>query len=167
MPAPGQTSALRRFTQRHAGLVQFIKFALLGLVASAVELAVFALCNFWLFRPLAVRPFSWWLIDYSVPNGGLCAFWAFVISYAAGQITNFLVQRKYTFHARSNPALSALLYVLAILAVYAFTLWLPTVTRAPFTALLGETAGDFAVKIVNMFSSMLILYPINKYVVMK
>lgn len=164
---PKKNSAFARFKREHEALWQFIQFALLGLVATLVELAVFAVLNFWVFAPLKTRPFSWWLIDYSVDNGGLCAFWSFVISYAAGQTVNFIIQRKYTFRAQSNPARSALLYALAILLLYAFTLWLPTVLRAPLTALLGENLGDMAVKLCNMFASMLILFPINKFIIMR
>ncbi|MDO4571754.1 MAG: GtrA family protein [Clostridia bacterium] len=165
--ARNRDGAFARFQSEHAALWQFIKFALLGLVATAVELAVFALCDFLLFRGLRARPFSWWLIDYSVENGGLGAFWAFVISYAAGQITNFVIQRKYTFHARNNPALSALMYLLVILALYVFTLWLPTLLHAPLAAALGDTLGELAVKAVNMFATMLILFPVNKFVIMR
>lgn len=158
----GFKAAYRRFQERHGTLVQMLKFWLLGGIATVVDLGVFALCNYWLFVGYKSTPVTWWLLDYRVENGGLCALLSFAISYAVSQTVNFFVQRKATFGATNNVALSAVLYLIMILGVYAFTLWLPTLILAPIEAWAGAALGDVLVKLICQFASFLIQFPLNK-----
>ena len=146
---------------------QFIMFMLMGCFTSVVELGSFAICNFWIFVPLRERAFSWWLIDYSVKNGGLTAFLSFAISFAVSQIFNFFLQRKTTFKANNNAGRSAVMYAVMVISIYFLQLYLPTLIRAPIAAALGATLGDLLVKMINMTSSMLIQFPINKFLIMR
>ena len=160
-------AAISQWRARHAGFAQFIQFALMGCITSAVDFGVFALCNFWLFRSLREVGFRWWLMDYSVANGGLCAFWAFAVSYGVSQTFNFFLQRKTTFRANNNVARSGAMYLVMVLSTYVLQLYLPTLIWTPVIAAFGQTLGDFVVKAVNSFVSMLIQFPINKYLVMR
>ncbi len=159
--------SLKTFAEKHASLFQLIKFLTLSLIASVVEFLVFALCNYVLFKGYSARNISWFIFNYTAENGGLCAFLSMAISYAAAQITNFLVQRKYTFKATNNVALSALLYTIMVLLTYAFVMYLPSLIGAPVYRALGATAGAVVVKIICQSSSALIQFPLNKFVVMK
>ena len=152
---------------KHVTLWQFILYMLMGCLTSVVDFGTFALLNFWILVRFRYQPFSWWLIDYSIKNGGLTAFLSFAISFAISQIFNFVLQRKTTFKANNNVAGSAVMYTIMILLVYVFQLYLPTLTRVPLVALLGVTLGDIMVKVINMTSSMLIQFPINKWVIMR
>ena len=81
--------------------------------------------------------------------------------------TQFFLQRKTTFKANNNAAVSAILYAIMVIGVYFVQLFLPTLLRAPLVALIGVTLGDLAMKLLNMTVSMLIQFPLNKYVIMR
>lgn len=158
---------LAAFKERHEALWELASFWLMGGVATVVDLGVFALCSYVLFRPLATDGVSWWLFDYSVENGGLAALLSFAASFAVSQTVNFFVQRKVTFAATNNVAASAVMYTVMVLGVYVFVMWLPTVIGAPVYAWLGAGAGAIAVKLICQFASFLIQFPINKWVIMR
>lgn len=152
---------------KKSGLFQFVKFMLLSLIASAVEFASFALFNFVIFRKLSHIDFSWAVFEYSSQNGGLCAFLALALSFTLAQITNFLVQRHFTFKSRGNAAKSALMYFVMVVIMYVYVLWLPSVIGPWLYSKLGESAGALAVKLVSQFTSALIQFPLNKFLVMR
>ncbi len=156
-----------RWKEKHASLWQFVMFMLMSGITTLVDFGVFALFNFWLLAPLRDRAFSWWMLDYSVESGGMTAFLAFAISFAVSQTFNFFLQRKTTFKATNNVLRSGILYAVMVIAVYFLQLYLPTLIRGPIVALLGVVLGDFAVKGINMTVSMLIQFPINKWVIMR
>lgn len=166
MPGKEQT----RFTlwkNRHAAVWQFIMYAMVGCLVSAIELSTFAIFNFWVFTRYSDRTFSWWLINYTVADGGLTAFLSYAVSFAVAQTLSFIVQRKATFKANNNAAKSASMFVVMILLLYCFQLYLPTIIREPIVSALGETLGDIAAKIVVMFCTMLIQFPLSKFVIMR
>jgi len=162
-----QKSGFARWKERHAGLWQFVLFVLMSGVTTLVDLGTFALFNFWLLAPYRGRPFLWGPFQYSAESGGLTAFGAFAVSFAVSQTFNFFLQRKTTFKANNNAAASAAMYALMVIGVYFLQLYLPTLLRAPLTGLLGPTVGDLIMKLVNMAVSMLIQFPMNKYVIMR
>lgn len=159
--------AFTRWKERHKGLWQFVMFMLMSGITTLVDLGTFALFNFWLLAPYRMQPFFWGPFRYSVENGGLTAFGAFAASFAISQTFNFFLQRKTTFKANNNPALSAILYAIMVVGVYFVQLYLPTLLRAPIAGMIGTTAGDLAMKLINMTLSMLIQFPMNKYVIMR
>jgi putative flippase GtrA len=146
---------------------QFIKYTLMSLITTVVDMGVFALLNYWVFAGVKQVAFRWWLFDYRVENGGLCAFLALVISFAASQTVNFFLQRKVTFGATNNKLYSAMMYAVMVVSVYFFTLWLPTLFIEPLYAAIGENWGGIITKMVCMTISFLIQFPMNKWVIMK
>ncbi len=162
-----QKSAWQEWKSAHAGLWQFVMFVLMSGITTLVDLATFAVFNFWIFRSLHDTPFFWGPIRYSVENGGLTAFGAFAVSFAVSQTVNFFLQRKKTFHATNNAVSSALLYALMVIGVYFLQLYVPTLIRAPIVAVIGAVIGDLLVKAINMILSMLIQFPLNKWVIMR
>lgn len=146
---------------------QFIKFLILGLVATIVEWGVFALCNYNLFQNLADIPFSWFIFDYPVEFGGLSMFLATVLSFTAAQITNFIVQRKFTFKAEGNVVYSAIMYTVMVLLSYAYIMWVPSVFSPLLMPLLGAEFTAMGVKILSQFTCCLIQFPFNKFIIMK
>ncbi len=162
-----QQSGFARWKEKHASLWQFVMFMLMSGITTLVDLGVFSLLNFWLLTPLRDRAFHWWLIDYSLPNGGMTAFLAFAISFAVSQTFNFFLQRKTTFKATTNVVKSGIQYAVMVLGTYFVQLYLPTLIREPIVALVGAVLGDLAVKLINMTVSMLIQFPINKWIIMR
>lgn len=162
-----QIGAFSLWKEKHSGFWQFILFMLMSGITTLVDLGTFALFRFWLLAPFRDQPFFWGPFRYSVESGGLTAFGAFAISFAISQTFNFFLQRKTTFKASNNVAASAAMYVVMVIGVYFMQLYLPTLLRAPLAGAFGEAAGDIAMKLVNMTVSMLIQFPMNKYVIMR
>ncbi len=160
-------AAFRSWREAHKGLWQFVLFILMSGITTVVDLSTFAVLNFWVFAAYRSEAFALGPIRYSAASGGLCAFLAFAVSFAVSQTLNFFLQRKTTFQANNNAVLSGVLYALMVVGVYFLQLYLPTLLSAPFASLIGVTAGGLAVKLVNMFVSMLIQFPMSKWVIMR
>ena len=160
-------SSLTKWKAAHGAFWQFIVFMLMSCITTVVDLGSFSLLNFWAFSHLKEQAFSWWLINYSVAAGGLCAFLSFALSFAVSQTFNFFLQRKATFKADNNLLFSGVMYAVMVIAVYFLQIYLPTLIRESIARLIGSTYGDLVVKFVNMTMSMLIQFPMNKYVIMR
>ena len=147
--------------------IQFLLFTLMSLLTTVIDLGSFALFNYLVFTPYSGIDFQWWLLDYSVANGGLTAFLSFALSFLISQTFNFFMQRKVTFGATNNIALSASLYAVMILIVFFLQLWIPTLIRTPLANWIGGSWADLIIKNANMTLSFLIQFPVNKYIIMR
>lgn len=156
-----------RFRQKHPTFWQFAVFLFMGAFTGIVDLVTFALCNYWIFRAYAAQPFRWWVFDYGVENGGLCAFLAFAVSFAVSQTFNFFIQRKATFKATNNAVVSGIMYAVMVVGVYLVVLWMPAIVGAPLYALFGNAVGAIVLKLFSQTVSALIQFPINKWVIMR
>ena len=161
-------SAIRAFRTKHAGLYQFISYALLGLVASAVEVCVFALLNYWVLRAWKEVDFHWWILNYNAQTGGgLGGFLAGVLSYLVGQIVNFFIQRKATFRANNNPVGSAAMYLVFICLLWFFQVYMIGLLMRVFEPVMGAGLGDILADLLSMTMGFTISFPINKFVIMR
>jgi putative flippase GtrA len=152
---------------KHETLWQFVMFTLMSSITTVVDFGSFALFNYWVFIPLKEQPFKWSIINYSIEDGGLGAFLAFGLSFAISQTFNFFLQRKTTFKANNNVLYSGIMYAVMVIGVYFFQLWVPSVIQAGIAAVIGATMGAAVVKFINMTISMLIQFPMNKWVIMR
>lgn len=162
-----QSKTKTNFAQKNQTLWEFIKFTLMSIVTTFVDMGVFALLNYWLLVEYKNTGFTWWLFNYRVENGGLTAFLSLLVSFAVSQTGNFILQRKVTFGATNNKLYSAIMYAIMVIAVYFFILWLPTLFIEPLYAAIGENWGGIITKMVSMTISFLIQFPMNKWVIMK
>ena len=156
-----------RFKEKHETLYQFIFFALMGCFTTVVDLGAYAIFNFLVFKKYANTPFSWWLVKYSPESGGLCAFLSFALSYVISQTFNFFLQRKTTFKATNNVLKSGIMYAIMAVSMWFLQIYLPSLIGAPIYLALGVAFGGVVVKCINMFTSMCIQFPINKWVIMR
>ena len=162
------------FAQSHAEFWTFIKFAVVSVISAGIELgaqlaalAVFQaadvsrLPDFFFFRFLAehteIRPgYTLAMIVY-----------AFMASTAIGYTVGFFLNRKSTFHADSNIALSTFLYVLLVIfTIFANSLIGPAIEG--FLPRLGFIpAGLIPVlsKVLSMLATGLWIYPANRFVI--
>ncbi len=152
---------------KHQTLWQFVMFTLMSCITTVVDFGSFALFNYLVFTSLKTLSFSWWIINYSVADGGLCAFLAFALSFAISQTFNFFLQRKTTFKANNNVLYSGIMYAVMVIGVYFLQLWIPSMILAGIAAAIGATLGATAVKFINMTISMVIQFPMNKWVIMR
>ena len=164
---PKKKERFALWKSEHETAWQFVMFVLMSCITTIVDLGSFALFNFIVFVPFHDRSFSWWIIDYTTANGGQTAFFAFACSFAISQSFNFVLQRKTTFKANNNAAKSAVMYAAMVIFVYFLQLYIPTLIRAPIVTVLGAAIGDLLVKMVNMTVSMLIQFPVNKWLIMR
>lgn len=149
-------------------MFEFVSYALLGLLASAAELAAFAVCNFWLFAAWKGTDFHWWILNYTAgTGGGLGGFLATAVSYLVGQAVNFVIQRRVTFRANNSTAGSGALYAVFITALWFFQVYIIGVLMHALRPSLGESWGDLVAKIATMFLCFLISFPMNKFVIMR
>jgi len=160
------TKNIRSITQKKT-LWQFIKFTFLSLITTVVDLGTFALLNYLIFTKYSTVPFVWWLLDYGLEDGGLCAFLSFSLSFVISQTFNFFIQRKITFGSSGNLLRSGIFYAVMVFAVFALGTWIPTLIRAPIALIVGAAWADFIVKNINMTMSFAIQFPMNKWVVMR
>ena len=160
-------AALTQWKTRHAALWQLIMYALVGCVASTIELVSFALCNFLIFPSLHTRSVSIWLIVYTAADGGMTAFLSHIISYTITQVFTFIAQRKATFKSVSKASKSAIIYTAMIIVLYLLQLYLPTVIRAPLAGIVGEGYADMLTKLIAIFCTTLVQFPMSKYVIMR
>ncbi len=159
---------LSAFRQRHRAVFEFVSYALLGLLASAAELAVFALCNYWLFNAWKETDFHWWILNYEAgTGGGLGGFLATAVSYLVGQAVNFVIQRRTTFRANNDPVKSGVLFAVFITLLWFFQVYMNGVLMRAFEPPLGENLGDFLAKLLTMFLCFLVSFPVNKFVIMR
>lgn len=156
-----------RVKDKHPVFYQFLSFAALGGVVTVVDFAVFSLCRYLLYTPYLATPFHFWLFDYGEEAGGLCAFLSFVTSFILAQIVSFLMQRNITFKANNNTAASAAMFTVLILFIFWVNLVLPTVTVPFLSRFMGAGLAAFLGKSLNMTLSMLIEFPVDKFIIMR
>ena len=157
----------QEWKSKHQTLWQFVMFTLMSCITTVVDFGSFALFNYLVFTSLKTQPFSWWIINYSIADGGLCAFLAFALSFAISQTFNFFLQRKTTFKANNNVLYSGIMYAVMVIGVYFLQLWVPSMLQAGIAAAVGAALGAAVVKFINMTISMLIQFPMNKWVIMR
>lgn len=158
--------SLVSFTQKHAEIWKFIKFAFTGASTSVLELAVFAVLQYGVFRSLNQVPvtdnavLSFLGIEY---KGYMYSYFiSAVIGYAAAYVMN----RKLTFKADANPVLSTVLYTIMVVCTIAFNTW--------FGAFLGTVIQNkgydsvfivMLTKLVVMTVPTIWTYPLNRFVI--
>ena len=106
---------ITEFVNKHAEIWKFIKFTFTGASTSVLELAVFWLLQYVIFKSLNEVPvtdnqvLSFLGIEY---KGYMYSYFiSAVIGYAAAYVMN----RKLTFKADANPVLSTILYTIGTL----------------------------------------------------
>lgn len=153
--------------KNHPSMWQFVLFMLMSGITTIVDFSSYVIFNFVVFKELSDVSFKWWIINYTVETGGLGAFYSFALSFLISQTFNFFLQRKTTFKANNNVLKSSLMYAVMVIFVYFLQLYLPSLIQKELIVLLGVTFGSMSMKVINMTVSMLIQFPLNKYVIMK
>jgi len=154
-------------TEDKKSLIQLVEFFALSMIASVVQFVVFGVLNYKLLVNLSDKEFNWFIFHYSPEERGLCNFIATAVSFFCAQITNFFIHRKITFKASNNVFLSAIEYFLMVILCYLYVLWLPSVISESVFRITGPELGPTVVLIIGQFTSALIQFPINKYLIMR
>lgn len=155
-----------KFVNKHAEIWKFIKFTFTGASTSVLELAVFWVLQYVVFKSLNEVPvtdnavLSFLGIEY---KGYMYSYFiSAVIGYAAAYIMN----RKLTFKADANPILSTVLYAIMVICTITFNTWFGS-----FLGTLIKNSGHDSVfivlltKFIVMTVPTLWTYPLNRFVI--
>lgn len=155
-----------KFVNKHAEIWKFIKFTFTGASTSVLELAVFWVLQYVVFKSLNEVPvtdnavLSFLGIEY---KGYMYSYFiSAVIGYAAAYIMN----RKLTFKADANPVLSTVLYTIMVICTITFNTWFGS-----FLGTLIKNSGHDSVfivlltKLIVMTVPTLWTYPLNRFVI--
>lgn len=163
-----ETSAAEKdgsFFEKHAEIWKFIKFTFAGASSSLIELGVFALLQYVVFKSLN---------DVPVTDSPVLAFlgveykgymYSYFISTVVGYAIAFVMNRKITFKADANPLLSTVLYAIMVVCTIIFNTWF-----GAFLGTLIKNSGrsnaliELLTKVV-MTVPTLWTYPLNRFVI--
>jgi len=176
MPETTKVSRLddHKFAREHKELWLFIKSNIVGAMGALPELLSYmALCPFltWLGVTYLPKFFLFDLIMTGIDDSTIyqpaVLVYSFLISTFIGQAIGFVLQRKVTFHANSNVALSSFLAILLII----FTI-IASGFVGPFIvnlvgriSFLPESLVQMIGKVGGMAASVAWQYPANRFLV--
>lgn len=155
-----------KWKEDHPDLYEFILFNIMSNVATITNFAVLWLGTGILFSTWSNVPFQWFIFNYSVDNGGLTGFMAFLLAYVCAQAVNFIVQRKVVFGATCDIAKVLPWYIITVTVAGIISIWLPPYVISfvrPIAGSLAETVAN----VVNIGIQVAINYPMLKFVIMK
>ena len=156
----------KRFVEKHAEIWKFIKFTFTGASTSVLELGVYMLLQYVVFKSLNETPvtdnaaLSFLGIQY---KGYL---YSYAISAIIGYAAAYVMNRKLTFKADANPVMSTIIYAVMVACTIAFNTW--------FGAFLGTVVKNHGWDnaIVEMITKVIVMtvptiwtYPLNRFVI--
>ena len=150
-----EKSGFTAWTDRHAELWKFMKFLLAGGGSNMVELAVHMLLLNTVFAALTVEPVTAHFLNLiGITSKGYLYTIAFILN------------RKITFNADANPAVSMMLYAVMVLFTIFANGWIGSAmtTWARENDLTGNLC-DMAIKVIGMLIPMLWTYPCNRFLI--
>ena len=157
---------MSNFTEKHAELWKFIKFSLVGASSTLVEMGVFYLLQYVVFKSILHDP----LPENAVLNllkltQGKGYLYAYIISITIGYAIAFVLNRKTTFKADSNVALSTTLYVLMVVFTIFATAYLGTQFQLIMANHGYQALGDAIGKPLAAGIATVWTYPLNRFVI--
>ena len=157
---------MSNFTEKHAELWKFIKFSLVGASSTLVEMGVFYLLQYVVFKSILHDP----LPENAVLNllkltQGKGYLYAYIISTTIGYAIAFVLNRKTTFNAASNVALSTTLYVLMVVFTIFATAYLGTQFQLIMANHGYQALGDAIGKPLAAGIATVWTYPLNRFVI--
>ena len=153
----------KAFTDQHAELYKFIKWNLVGAIGVPVEIGSYYLFAYVIFKSFNTAPVNIWVLEYD----GLGFMWAFLLSTALGETVGFILNRKFTFAADANPAVSIFLHICMVTFSIFATTWLGMEIIRISAGMGGTIAhyGELLARPISTIAATAWLYPLNRFVV--
>lgn len=147
---------------------QFILFILLSNVAGLTEIVSFAILGKILPEKMP-ESFDFLVFHYTNEQGlSKGAFVAFFVSAILAEIVSFLLNRKATFNANNNVLVSAIEYFVMVFFVICLKTWIVTVLTPVITGITDiQLLIEWIPKLASMVVAVLIIFPMNKFVIMR
>jgi putative flippase GtrA len=154
------------FTKKHAELWKFIKFSFAGVSSSVVELGIFYVLQYSVFKSIISSPLPVnWVFTLLGLTQGKGYLYAYIISTTIGYTIAFIMNRKITFNADSNKAISITLYIIMVILTIFATAWMGTIISMWFVHHGWEQIGNIVTKIIVMAVPTIWTYPLNRFVI--
>lgn len=156
----------KAFIEKHKEIWKFIKFAFTGVSTSVVQLLVDLFCLYVVFASMedtvVENKFLLWLGVGDQMAAAYSYFIAAVVGYAAA----FIMNRKMTFKADSNPVLSMILYIIMVVFTILVTTWMKPFLRGLIADAGYESAWiDLLLDVVVMTIPTAWTYPLQRFVI--
>lgn len=157
---------MSNFTEKHAELWKFIKFSLVGASSTVVELGVFYFLQYVVFKSILFDPMPKnAVLNLLKLTQGKGYLYAYIISTTIGYAIAFVLNRKTTFKADSNVALSTTLYVLMVVFTIFATAYLGTQFQLIMANHGYQALGDAIGKPLAAGIATVWTYPLNRFVI--
>lgn len=158
-------NAFVRWTEKHAEIWKFIKFSIAGGGSSAIELVVHMILLNTAFKALtSVAITNSALNMIGIKSKGY--LYTYLISTTIGYLIAFILNRKITFKADANPALSITLYFVMVVFTIFANGWIGSAMTS-FAASHNLTGNfwDLVIKLIGMAIPTLWTYPCNRFII--
>lgn len=157
---------MSNFTEKHAELWKFIKFSLVGASSTLVEMGVFYFLQYVVFKSILFDPMPKnAVLNLLKLTQGKGYLYAYIISTTIGYAIAFVLNRKTTFKADSNVALSTTLYVLMVVFTIFATAYLGTQFQLIMANHGYQALGDAIGKPLAAGIATVWTYPLNRFVI--
>jgi putative flippase GtrA len=161
-----------RMEEKKPELWKFLKWNMVGLVTTVLDLGVYYFMMFALFsEAYRTAPIGGpiWLQSFLSAIGldeGLGTLYAFLVSITLGYVAAFILNRKIAFKANNNAIFASVIYVVNVVVVIITGSWFGTW----FTMFLLEAGWNtvlvtLAVKPLQLLIPMIWAYPLNRFIV--
>lgn len=151
--------------RKHAEIWKFIKFCIAGGGSSAIELVVHMVLLNTVFAAMTVEEISNPTLNMiGINSKGY--LYTYLISTTVGYAIAFIINRKVTFKADANPALSMVLYFIMVVFTIFANGWIGSVmTTFAVSRGLEGNIWDLIFKVIGMIIPTLWTYPCNRFII--
>jgi len=155
---------------KHPEIWKIIKWMIVGFIANIPELGVYMLCLYG-FRATNVTNLSIFGFMEKIiqPNEDFhiaVVIYAYMISTAVGYTVAFILNRKATFHADANLALSTFFYVLMVsMIIYVNGVTGPFISNLVGMLNMPVNLSEGVSKFLSMMLAGVLTYPITRFVI--
>ncbi|MCD7826987.1 MAG: GtrA family protein [Clostridiales bacterium] len=156
----------KSFVDKHKEIWKFIKFAFTGASTSILQLLVDLFCLYVVFASMKDQAVENEFLVWLGVGDQMAAAYSYFISAVVGYAAAFIMNRKMTFKADSNPVLSMILYVLMVVFTILVTTWMKPFLRGLIVNAGYENAFiDIVLDIVVMTVPTVWTYPLQRFVI--
>ncbi len=165
MADENKKNAFTRWTEKHAEIWKFIKFSIAGGGSSVIELIVHMVLLNTVFEAMTAQEITNPTLNMIGINSKGYLF-TYLISTTVGYAIAFILNRKVTFKADANPALSMVLYFIMVVFTIFANGWIGSLlqTFAADHNLVGNI-WDLIFKVIGMAIPTLWTYPCNRFII--
>lgn len=165
MADESKKNIFKKWTEKHAEIWKFIKFCIAGGGSSAIELVVHMVLLNTVFAAMTAEEISNPTLNMIGINSKGYLF-TYLISTTVGYAIAFIINRKVTFKADANPALSMVLYFIMVVFTIFANGWIGSaMTTFAVSRGLEGNIWDLIFKVIGMIIPTLWTYPCNRFII--